>query len=140
MLTRFKPGASISMHLFTGGLIWSVVGIFLMSNGYLLIHLADRGWFAVLAVGLGTLKAVLLLDRVARKNISRILDFSDNTCIGSVYSYKSWGLVVMMIVLGRFLRASVLPGEYVGVLYLGVGWGLFFSSRLMWQARFKHPE
>lgn len=137
MLTRFKPGASIPMHLFTAGLIWSVVGIFLMSNGYLLIHLADRQWFAVLAVGLGTLKAVLLLDRVARKNISRVLQFSNGTCIGSVYSYKSWALVAVMIVLGRFLRSSVLPGEYVGVLYLAVGWGLFFSSRLMWQARFK---
>jgi hypothetical protein len=137
-LTRFKPGASINVHLLTAALIWSIVGIFLMSNGFLLISLADREWLAVLAVGLGTIKSIFLLDRVARKNISRIMRFADGTCIGSVYSYKSWGLVLVMIVLGRFLRSSVMPGEYVGILYLAVGWGLFFSSRLMWLARFKH--
>jgi hypothetical protein len=82
-------------------------------------------------------KSFFLLDRVARKNISRILRFADGTCLGSVYSYKSWGLVLVMIVLGRFLRSSILPGEYVGALYFAVGWGLFFSSRLMWQARFR---
>jgi len=137
MLTRFKPGASIHVHLLIAALIWSIVGLFLMSNGYLLITLAAREWLAVLAAGLGTIKSLFLLDRVARNNISRILRFEDGTCIGSVYSYKSWALVVVMIVLGRFLRSSVLPGEYVGALYLAVGWGLFFSSRLMWQARFK---
>ena len=137
LLTRLKPGASVNVHLFTAGLIWSIVGIFLMSNGYLLILLAVRRWFFIPALVLGTVKSVYLLDRVARKNIVRILNFEDGTCIGSVYSYKSWMLVVAMIALGRFLRASVVPGEYVGALYLAVGWGLFFSSRLMWQARFR---
>jgi len=137
LLTRLKPGASVNVHLFTAGLIWSIVGIFLMSNGYLLIFLAARRWFIIPALVLGTVKSLYLLDRVARKNIVRILNFEDGTCIGSVYSYKSWLLVVAMIVLGRFLRASVVPGEYVGALYLAVGWGLFFSSRLMWQARFR---
>jgi hypothetical protein len=138
ILTRLKPGASINVHLLIAALIWSIVGFFLMSNGFLLISLAAREWLAVLAAGLGTVKSFFLLDRVARKNISRILRFADGTCIGSVYSYKSWGLVLVMIVLGRFLRSSsVLPGEYVGILYLAVGWGLFLSSRLMWRARFK---
>ena len=137
LLTRLKPGASVNVHLFTAALIWSIVGIFLFSNGYLLISLAGRRWLAMPALVLGTVKSFFLLDRVARKNIGRILNFEDGTCIGSVYSYKSWLLVVTMIVLGRFLRSSVVPGEYVGVLYIAVGWGLFFSSRLMWQARLK---
>lgn len=140
LLTRLKPGASVNVHLFTAGLIWSIVGLFLMSNGYLLISLAGRVWFAIPALGLGTVKSFVLLDRVARKNILRILHFENGTCLGSVYSYKSWILVLLMIGLGRFLRAAVLPGEYVGVLYLAVGWGLFFSSRLMWQARFIRPS
>jgi hypothetical protein len=135
LLTRLKPGASVNAHLFTAALIWSIVGIFLLARGYLLVSMAARAWFALPALALGTIKSLLLLDRVARKNIVRILHFEDGTCIGSVYSYKSWILVMAMIVLGRLLRASVLPGEYVGVLYLAVGWGLFFSSRLMWQAR-----
>jgi len=137
LVNRLKPGASVNVHLFTAALIWSIVGIFLFSNGYLLISLAARRWFAMPALALGTVKSFFLLDRVARKNIVRILNFEDGACIGSVYSYKSWILVVAMIVLGRFLRRSLLPGEYVGALYIAVGWGLFFSSRLMWQARLR---
>lgn len=130
LLTRLKPGASVKVHLFTAALIWSIVGFILIARGYLLVSLAARGWFAIPALGVGTVKSFFLLDRVARKNISRILHFEEGTCIGSVYSWKSWILVLAMIGLGRFLRASVLPGAYVGVLYIAVGWGLFFQAGL----------
>jgi hypothetical protein len=131
-LTRFKPGAAISTHLMLAALIWTVVGFFLSINGFFLISMAERFWLVALGVVLGTAKGVFVLDRVARKNIKRILEFQDKACIGSVYSYKTWLLVIMMIVLGRFLRKTVLPGEVVGVIYMAVGWGLMLSSRLMW--------
>ena len=134
LLTRLKPGVSVNGHLFTAALIWSIVGLSLMVMGYLWVSQAAREWFAVPALGVGTVKSFFLLDRAARKNISRILHFENRPCIGSVYSFKGWALVLVMIVLGRFLRASAVPREYVGVLYLAVGWGLFFSSRLMWRA------
>ena len=136
-LSRFKPGAPVHVHLLLAALIWSIVGLFLMTNGFLLISLAEREWFIAVAIGIGTLKSFRVLDPVARKNIRRILEFDDGTCIGSVYSYKTWLLVICMIAFGRFLRSSMLPGEYVGLLYCAVGWGLFFSSRLMWFARIK---
>lgn len=138
ILYRFKPGAPVHVHLLVAALIWSIVGLFLLSNGLLLITMAARDWFAFIGLGIGTVKSFYVLDRVARKNINRILHFEDGTCIGSVYSYKTWGLVLCMIALGRFLRSSILPGEYVGILYLAVGWGLFLSSRLMWMARIRH--
>jgi hypothetical protein len=131
-LVRYKPGASISTHLMLGALIWSLVGFFLMTNGYLLTSFAEQSWLIFLGLGLGTAKGLFILDRVARKNIKRIHSFEPKACIGSVYSYKTWLLVIMMIVLGRTLRMTILPGEVVGVIYLAVGWGLMLSSRLMW--------
>jgi len=131
-LIRYKPGASISTHLMFGALIWSVVGFFLMANGFFLTSLAGRSWLIFLGLILGTAKGLFVLDRVARKNIKRIRGFEPKACIGSVYSYKTWLLVIMMIVLGRTLRMTVLPGEVVGVIYIAVGWGLMLSSRLMW--------
>ena len=131
-LLRYKPGASISTHLMLAALIWSVVGFFLMVNGFLLVSLADRSWLIFLGLALGTAKGFFILDRVARKNIRRIHGFERKICIGSVYSYKTWLLVVMMIVVGRTLRLTVLPGEVIGVIYLAVGCGLMLSSRLMW--------
>lgn len=131
-LVRYKPGLSISTHLMLAALIWSVVGFFLMVNGFFLISLAERSWLILLGLALGTAKGIFVLDRVARKNIKRLHGFERKTCIGSVYSYKIWLLVIIMIVLGRTLRLTVLPGEVVGVIYLAVGCGLMLSSRLMW--------
>ncbi len=131
-LVRYKPGASISTHLMLAALIWFVVGFFLMVNGFFLISLAERSWLIFLGLTLGTAKGFFILDRVARKNIKRIHGFERKICIGSVYSYKTWLLVIMMIVVGRTLRLTVLPGEVVGVIYLAVGCGLMLSSRLMW--------
>jgi hypothetical protein len=138
ILLRFKPGVPVPVHLLVAALIWSIVGLFLLFNGLLWITMAKREWFALIGLGLGTLKSFYVLDRVARKNITRSLDFADGTCLGSVYSYKTWGLVICMILLGRFLRTSLLPGEYVGILYSAIGWGLFLSSRLLWLARIRY--
>jgi len=131
-LVRYKPGASISTHLMLAGLIWSVVGCSLMVNGILWVGMADRSWLIILGLAIGTTKGLFILDRVARKNIKRIHEFEQKACIGSVYSYKTWLLVILMIFMGRILRRTVLAGEVVGVIYIAVGCGLMLSSRLMW--------
>ncbi len=131
-LLRYKPGVSVRAHLFVAALIWSLVGFFLLTNGFVLISLKGHLWYGVVGIALGTAKTFFVLDRVARKNIKRIKDFEDKVCIGSVYSWKTWILVAAMIVLGRFLRTTILPGEVVGFIYTAVGWALMLASRLMW--------
>ena len=132
ILLRYKPGVSIRTHLLIAGLIWTVVGFFLLINGFVLISLKSQFWYGALGIILGTAKTFFILDRVARKNIKRIKDFEGKACMGSVYSWKTWVMVAGMIVLGRFLRTMVLPGEIVGIIYAAVGWALMLASRLMW--------
>ena len=134
ILFRYKPGVSIRTHLFLGGLIWTVVGVFLMANGFVLAYMADDIFYGVAGLLLGTVKTFLVLDRVARKNIKRIREFDDKVCFGSVYSWKTWFLVAAMIGLGRYLRTTVLPGQVIGLIYTAVGWGLLLASRQMWSA------
>ena len=132
-MTIFKPGVSIKTHLMVAAALWSGVGLFLCSRG-ILILLEDAGYFVVLAAILvGTLKSLVVLDKTAAKNIRRILQFQESTCIGGVYSWKTWLLVVCMIVGGRLLRHSSLPPALVGGLYVAVGWALLFSSRIAWK-------
>ena len=138
-LLRYKPGVSIRTHLFLAALIWSVVGFFLLANGFVLVSLQDHLWYAFAGLILGTIKTFFVLDRVARKNIKRIKEFEDKVCIGSVYSWKTWVLVAGMIGLGRFLRTTVLPGEVVGLIYTAVGWALMLASRIIWQTWRKTP-
>ena len=138
-LLRYKPGASARTHLFLAALIWSVVGFFLLTNGFVLISLQDHSWLAGVGLIMGTAKTFFILDRVARKNVKRIKEFEDKVCIGSVYSWKTWILVAGMIVLGRFLRTTVLPGEVIGLVYTAVGWALILASRLLWLAWKRTP-
>jgi hypothetical protein len=138
-LLRYKPGVSIRTHLLLAALIWSVVGFFLLTNGFVLISLQNHLWYGIVGLIIGTAKTFFILDRVAQKNIKRIKEFDDKVCIGSVYSWKTWIMVAAMIVLGRFLRTTVLPGEVVGLIYTAVGWALMLASRLMWLEWKKTP-
>jgi len=132
ILHKYKPGVSIRTHLLLGALIWTVVGFFLLTNGFVLVSLENHLWYGLIGLLLGTAKAFFVLDRMARKNIKRIKEFEDKICFGSVYSLKTWVMVAAMIVLGRFLRTTVLPGEIIGLVYTAVGWALMLASRLMW--------
>jgi hypothetical protein len=132
ILHKYKPGVSIRTHLLLGAFIWTVVGFFLLTNGFVLVSLENHLWYGLIGLLLGTAKAFFVLDRLARKNIKRIKEFEDKICFGSVYSLKTWFMVAGMIALGRFLRTTVLPGEIIGLIYTAVGCALMLSSSLMW--------
>jgi hypothetical protein len=132
ILIRYKPGVSIRMHLLLGALIWTVVGFFLLTNGFVLVLLGNHLWYGIAGLLLGGAKAFFVIDRLAKKNIKRIKEFEDKVCFGSVYSLKTWFMVLAMIGLGRFLRTTLLPGEVIGLIYTAVGCALMLSSRLIW--------
>lgn len=131
-LVRLKPGASTSTNLLVAALMWSFIGLYLMVRGYLLPTVFP-GVFLGLALGLGILKAFLVIERAAKKNITRIVARPDGMCLGGVYSWGMWLMVVGMMLGGRLLRNSTVPSLVVGVIYVAVGWSLFWSSRLIWQ-------
>ncbi|MEJ2690890.1 MAG: hypothetical protein P8130_13280 [Deltaproteobacteria bacterium] len=132
-MNSLKPAASIKTHLLVAAILWSAVGVFLCVRGYLLMR-PNVSYIAILAgIVVGTAKSLLVLDKTARKNIQRILAFEESTCIGGVYSWKTWVLVLGMIIGGRLLRQSSLPSSLVGGIYVAVGWALAMSSRIAWQ-------
>jgi len=94
----------------------------------------ERLWLTIPAVIAGSLKSLFILDNSARKGVHRILELADGTCLGAVYSIKTWLLVLVMIGSGIVLRHSSLPKELLGGVYMTIGWALFFSSRHAWQA------
>jgi len=128
-----KPGVSRSVHLFAAPFLWTVIGGVLMARGF--------GWLApgwgrllfLVAGLLGTLKSLFILDKVARRSLDRIVHFRDNTCLGAVYSWKTWVLVLLMMTAGLVLRSLTQPGPCIGILYGAVGWSLCLSSRLGWR-------
>ncbi len=134
-LSRFKPGAKRRTHLLLTAILWSVIGLLLLTKGsYRIVQVGEYQVVIIIAALIaGTLKSVFILDRSARKSIDRILDFKDGTCLGAVYSIKTWLLVVCMMGLGIILRNSSLPLSLLCFIYFTIGWALLFSSRLAWQ-------
>lgn len=133
-LLRLKPGVHRQTHLLLAAMLWTGIGCMLMLRGILLLTVIDKYWVFLVAIIVGTLKSLLILDKTARKGIRRILNFSDGTCLGAVYSIHTWLLVLIMIGSGILLRRSSLPRELLGGLYAAIGWALFFSSRHAWLA------
>ena len=113
-------------------IIWPVVGIMLSYRGLNWIVGSGSYWLVVVGLAVGGLKSYFVLDRTAKKGIDRILRFGDNTCVGAVYSIRTWGMVLAMMAIGMFFRSSSLPAQLLGVLYLAIGWGLIMSSRHAW--------
>jgi len=133
-LTKFKPGVPRQIHLLLAASLWSIIGIFLMSRGMSWLATTEKLWLIIPAMIAGSLKSLFILDNSAKKGAYRILALADGTCLGAVYSIKTWLLVLIMIGSGIILRHSSLPKELLGSVYMTIGWALFFSSRHAWQA------
>ena len=136
-LLRFKPGVATRTHLLLSAALWTAIGSLLLAKGtYRLSQLAEWQAFVVVvpAIVIGSLKAFFVLDKSARRGIDRILNFKDGTCLGAVYSIKTWILVLCMMGMGVILRNSSLPIKFLGFLYITIGWAMLVSSRLAWRA------
>ncbi len=132
MFREFKPGVPLRTHHIFAASIWSGVGVMLLVRGGSYLFDSGSQWLFMLALFLGTCKSLFLLDKSAGKNLNRLLQLKDGDCLGAVYSPKMWLMVLVMIILGKVLRSSGLPCEFVGILYTAIGWALLFSSRLLW--------
>jgi hypothetical protein len=131
---RFKPGVSPRAHLACAAGLWTGIGGFLLVRGIILLKNDGAVWLIVAGILFGSLKSILILDRSARKGIERIGKFADNTCIGAVYAWKTWLLVLGMMATGILVRTLGLPPSLVGTVCVAVGWALIFSSRYGWRS------
>ena len=136
-LKRFKPGVDKQVHLQLSAFLWTAVGLLLFFRGGMWLLTVGELWIILPAMLLGSGKSLLFLDKTARKGIHRILRFGDNTCLGAVYSIKTWFLVMAMMGAGFFLRQSSLSRTVLGLMYVAIGWALVLSSRLAWKAWLK---
>ena len=132
-LARLKPGVSPRTHLFCASALWTLIGLLLLYRG--IVYLAKENLLPLVIVGilLGSLKSYLILNKSAAKGVERIKRFGDKTCIGAVYSWRTWLLVVAMMVLGVILRMSPVPVGVIGTICTAIGWSLLYSSRFGWQ-------
>ncbi len=129
-----KPAVHKHKLLILSGIVWSATGIFLN-------FLATR-WFPELAetqiymaigggIVLGAVIAWFGFNKVALKNIRRILDYDKHVCVFAFQEWKSYILIAFMMSLGIFMRTSgLIPKTLLAPMYVGIGTALFLSSFL----------
>ncbi len=141
-LETYKPVASSRLQLLLAGVIWSTVGMGLISVGtYWVVSTSDHiiGLLAIsLCLGLG--KSLLVLDRVASRIVKRIELRGEGRCLASFYSLRVWVLVIIMMLMGRILRGAGISYSLLGLIYAAVGTSLLMSSRTIWLAWKDHPQ
>jgi len=135
LLLSLKPAVKKQVHLFLAGFLWTIIGVVLLGRGISYIHLGGSS-YSLIFVGiiLGFMKSRLILDKTIKRGLIRIERLPEGSCIGAVYSIKTWCLILCMAVSGILLRHSSLPASYLAVFCCTIGWSLLFSSRLGWRS------
>jgi len=135
-LDTYKPRATSSTQVLLAELMWTVVGSGLSIVGlfWVLRRYGNAGLVYVAPfLILGFIKAVFILDPVARRAAARIQERGGQHCAGGFFSVWSWGAILLMMVMGQVLRMSPIPRADVGFVYVAVGFALLVSSRVLWR-------
>ena len=127
------------------GLIWIIVGLFLIYRGSGLYNLAvieqntskETLIIAIiLGVVIGILKGKFVLSKTALRNRNRINQLVPPLSIHQIFSGAFYGLIAGMMVLGFLLREfNAYLGGYVVVasIYCGIGMALIAASSVYWK-------
>ena len=135
--SRCTPRTSSKTQLLAAACLWTGVGLLLATKGLYLVRYAAWSVLLIIMAGgicLGILKGKFILDPVASKIITRLQLRNTPYCLGGLFSIKSWLLILGMIFLGKILAIMPVPTTIKAVLYILVGTGLMYSSRLIWIA------
>ena len=132
MIERFKPAAHRKWLILLSGLTWAGVGIFLSFLAIKWLRMYD--WKTIIIVNiigisLGLIKAFFVFNKVSARNIERILKLPERPCVFAFQDWKSYGLILLMMGLGIFLRTNPsIPKYYIAPVYIAVGLALFIAS------------
>ena len=130
-LTRLKPAVPKYWLIAIAGGVWLAAGIALCRLAWKWLQAMPLPTMAGLLLG-GILLAVgfqrFLLARIVRRNLARIASYADKGCLFAFQAWRSYLLILVMIVLGAFLRHTALPREILAVFYTAMGGALGLSS------------
>ena len=136
-LDRLTPRAYPRTRLFSAAIVWDCVGVFLCLKGvYLSIDMSVEIIMLTFLVGLclGLVKSRVVFDQVAGKIIEHIGSRPTRACLGGLFSVRNWALILVMVFFGKALGVLPMHSGLKTGLYVMVGSGLGYSSRLLWRA------
>lgn len=127
----FKPAVTSYLLLFIAGTVWLLVGIMLLSLAFTWLSKASNINIHLFMI-VGAVCALLIHHfgflKIADKNLKRILEMKNKSCVFAFIPWKSYLIIAIMVLMGALLRHSIIPKHYLAVLYIAIGLALVLSS------------
>ncbi|MBN1463125.1 MAG: hypothetical protein JW922_05540 [Paludibacteraceae bacterium] len=118
--------------VFVSGILWSGVGLFLISLAYRWFNQLSNNQIIAAWLGgliLGGAIAYFGFSKLADKNILRINQYHKKVCFWAFQKWTTYLLIVFMMSLGIFMRKTpYIPKFLLSPMYIGIGSALFLSS------------
>jgi hypothetical protein len=135
-LKTCTPLASRLWLLLISGMVWSVVGVGLMITACSWASVAswpENLLWLLSGLGFGVLVYGFGFSRIAERNIRRIEARKDESCLFAFQPWRSYLLIVIMMLLGYGLRHTAIPRPILAAIYAAIGNGLALSSSLYYR-------
>ena len=118
--------------IFTSGLMWSGVGIFLnrLAFGWIVKLSSNEAIFALTSgYILAGIIAYFGFSGLANKNVERINQYEGKVCFWAFQKWTTYILIIFMMSLGIFMRNTpYIPKYILSPIYIGIGFALFLAS------------
>jgi hypothetical protein len=145
ILSHLKPTVPKCWLFAASGVMWSAVGIMMCATaiGWLADGELGRGMaFVVAGLILAMLSVRWGFGGIARKNIRRLRRLPDRGCFFAFQAWKSYLIILVMVLLGVALRHSSVPKQFLALAYTAIGGALIVGSfyyyrhllRMIWTA------
>jgi len=130
-LKKFDPAVDKRILVVLSGIMWSGVGIMLCNHAikWLFHPPVQKGaWFCLAGIMLALMIHHFGFVKLVDQNIERILAKEGKVCIFGFQPWKSYLMIAFMIGMGTALRHSLLPRQYLAVVYIAMGGAMLLSS------------
>jgi len=127
-----KPGIPKRYLIFVAAVLWSYAGGMLLFRGFSMLE-TDMELLSVKITGSfigGLIFFVYVFSNISLKHILRIVNLeSEHPCIFSVFNWRSYLMMAVMISFGITLRMTeIIPLKYLSFFYIFMGTPLFLSA------------
>ncbi|MEN6439375.1 MAG: hypothetical protein ABFD97_12435 [Syntrophobacter sp.] len=137
LIKRCRPTVERHWRMLLAGSVWLMVGLALVLTACR--WLAQLDWpvnlvLAATSAGLGLAVFHFGFSRIAARNIERLRKQDEPACLFSFQGWRSYILILVMMLFGYALRHLPIPKSVDAAIYFIIGSALAFSSTLYMQA------
>ena len=132
-LESYKPSVRRHWLVFAAGVVWLAVGIGLIAVACFWFYLS--AWplnlvLAALSLALGVIVYSFGFSRIVRKNLRRIGARPEVVCLFAFQGWRSYFLILAMMLMGYTVRHLPIPKYIDAVIYFTMGSALCCGSSL----------